>query len=258
MKTTIIIPARYGSTRFPGKPLHAICGVSMIERVWRLAKAVEGVHSVVVATDDDRIQKHVEAFGGTAVMTPEDCANGTERVYAAAQSLEESPDILINLQGDAPLTPPWVIQPVVDAFKDKDVQVATPAVQLDYTTTDKINAAKQAGEVGGTTVVTDKNNQALYFSKAVLPFLRERPATCPVWKHIGIYGYRMNALKDYMALPSCELEEVEGLEQLRYLYNGIPIQVVEADYKNRTPWSVDSPEDAERVAQIIEEEGELV
>lgn len=260
MKTVIVIPARYGSTRLPGKPLKEIAGISMVRRMWHIAKAVTGVSDVLVATDDERIITHVEAFGGRAVLTGE-CENGTERAWQAIKHLNYQPDNVVNLQGDAVLTPPWVVQAVVNELNSKNnADIVTPAVQLTPEVYAKFKAAKNAGEVGGTTVAIDNKGFALYFSKSVIPFIRKMPTdgTLPVYRHIGLYGYRYHALERYLSLPPGKLELVESLEQLRALENGMPVKVVVVDYQGRTHWAVDSAEDAKRAEEIIAAEGELV
>ncbi len=258
MTVIAVIPARYGSTRFPGKPLHEIAGLAMVERVRRLAKAAPTIERVLVATDDERIKQTVEDFGGDAVMTPEHCRNGTERCFEAVKDFAKADDVIVNLQGDAPLTPPWVIDAAAAAMADEPaLQLATPAVALSEDAYDKLAAAKAAGEVGGTTVVFDRVMNALYFSKAVIPFRREASGA-PVHKHIGLYAYRFAALAKLVALEPSPLERTESLEQLRALENGIPIRIVLTDYRGRTPWSVDSPRDAEIAAAIIAQEGEIV
>jgi 3-deoxy-manno-octulosonate cytidylyltransferase (CMP-KDO synthetase) len=265
MTAVIIIPARYGSTRFPGKPLAPILGLSLLERTWRIAKAVTGIDEVYVATDDERIQEHVENFGGQAVMTPPSCGNGTERALACLESRGIEPDVIVNLQGDAVLTPPSVIQPLVDCLlSDSTIEIATPATRMSFEAYEKLLAQKSTGTAGGTLVTFDKNFRALYFSKSIIPYIRnpkdfvDRPNQFPVYRHIGLYGYRLAALKKYVSLPTSHLETAEGLEQLRALENGMNIRVVEVDYEGRTHWSVDSPEDAKLVEQIILKEGELV
>jgi len=196
MKTAVVIPARYGSTRFPGKPLEDVSGRSLIRRVHEIAAAAEGVDRVVVATDDQRIRDHVLAFGGEAVMTPESCRNGTERVHAAAQSLDDAPDALINLQGDAVLTPPWVIESLIrEMERAPEVPIVTPAARLDEGSLRLLREAKSAGEVGGTTVTFDRDGNALYFSKAMIPFIRDAAGGAPTFRHIGLYGYRREALE---------------------------------------------------------------
>jgi 3-deoxy-manno-octulosonate cytidylyltransferase (CMP-KDO synthetase) len=258
MTVIAVIPARHGSTRFPGKPLHEIAGVPMVERVRRLADAAPSIDRVIVATDDDRIVTAVEGFGGEAMMTPEICRNGTERCFEAVKAFAAAGDVIVNLQGDAPLTPPWVIDAAAAAMaEDAGLQLATPAVALTEDAYAKLASAKAAGEVGGTTVVFDKTMNALYFSKAIIPFRRE-DAGVPVHKHIGLYAYRFSTLERLVALEPSPLERTESLEQLRALENGIPIRIVLTEYRGRTPWSVDSPRDAEIAAQIIAREGEIV
>jgi 3-deoxy-manno-octulosonate cytidylyltransferase (CMP-KDO synthetase) len=259
----VVIPARYGSTRFVGKPLKMIDGRSMIHRVWSLAKAAAGVTAVYVATDDDRIASHIRAFGGEAVMTPSECVDGTERVLWTARALPTPPAIVINLQGDAVLTPPWVIEAMVEEMlSDPAVELATPAVRMDRRSYETLRATKQAGEVGGTTVTFDKRHNALYFSKSVIPFVRadseDDGASLPVYRHIGLYAYRFATLLRCVAMEPGPLERAEKLEQLRALENGIPLRVVEVDYRGRTHWAVDSPEDLLRVEEIIRAEGELL
>ncbi|MFN3834542.1 MAG: 3-deoxy-manno-octulosonate cytidylyltransferase [Glycocaulis sp.] len=259
MSVIAVIPARFGSTRFPGKPLHEIAGIPMVERVRRLALAAPSVTRVIVATDDERIASAVEGFGGEAVMTPAGCRNGTERVYEAVKGFAAPGDVILNLQGDAPLTPPWVIEAVAGVMAaEPSLPMATPAVALDEAAYAKMAEAKARGEVGGTTVVFGLDMNALYFSKAVIPFQREKSAGTPVYKHIGLYAYRFATLVRLVALEPTPLEQAESLEQLRALENAIPVRVVLTSYQGRTPWSVDSPRDAEIAAEIIAREGEIV
>ena len=259
MSVLAVIPARYGSTRFPGKPLAKIAGQMMVERVWRIAAAADGVDRVVVATDDQRIVDAVEAAGGEAVMTDENCRNGTERALDALKRLESDAEIIINVQGDAPLIPPWVIGDVATTLRDNpDMPMATPAVALPAETEARMRVDKASGSASGTTVVFDKTLRAMYFSKNVIPFRRKPETGAPVYQHIGLYGYRRDTLQQLVDLEPTPLELTESLEQLRALENGIPIQVVLTDYRGRSAWSVDSPEDATRVEDIIKREGELV
>ena len=260
MDTIIVIPARYGSSRFPGKPLAQIRGRSLLERVWRISKGVPGVNEVVVATDDARIAAHVQSFGGRAVMTSESCRNGSERVHEAILNLGISPKIVVNMQGDAVLMPPWVIGALVEAMqKDPTIQIAAPAVRLSKEQYQKLSATKAAGITSGTTVTFSKSGDALYFSKGIIPFARSLPeGDPPVFQHIGVYAYTSESLKRYISLPMGMFEEVEQLEQLRALENGIPIRVVQVSFNGRTMWSVDNPQDVARVESIIDAEGELV
>lgn len=258
MSATVVIPARWGSTRFPGKPLAAVAGLAMIQRVWAIARAADGVGRVVVATDDGRIAEAVAGFGGEAVMTPESCRNGTERVRAALRALDDPPAVAINLQGDAVLTPPWVIGAVAAAFADPAVGMATPAVRLDDDQLAAFEAHKRDNPASGTTVTVDVAGDALYFSKRVIPFRRSAERAAPVLRHIGIYGYRAGTLDRLVALPESALERSEGLEQLRALENRIAIRVVPVDYRGRTHWSIDSPDDVVAAEAVIAREGELL
>lgn len=256
MSAVIVIPARYQSTRLPKKPLHPIAGHMLIERVWKIASAVQGVDAVLVATDHPDIFNAVESFGGRAVMTPVECRNGTERVIAAIDALGLSPDIVVNLQGDAPVIPPWVVQAMVDGMKaDPAAGLCTPAVRLNGDALQAFLDEKKKTPTSGTTVVMDNDGYALYFSKAVIPYPR---GEAEVFRHLGLYAYRHDVLKRLSALPESRLEKIEKLEQLRALENGIRIRVVEVDYRGRSHASVDSPEDVLRAEEIIAREGELV
>ena len=266
--TICVIPARYGSTRFPGKPLADVRGRSLIQRVYEIGAAAEGVDRVIVATDDDRIADHVAGFGGIAVMTGA-ARNGTERVREAVASLStlalergtsaRSIERVINLQGDAVLTPPWVIDAVVLEMKrSPEVPIVTPAARLDARSLALLREAKANGEVGGTTVVFDQNSDALYFSKSLIPYTRDPEGGAPTFRHIGLYGYTRQGLERFVSLPPSALELTEGLEQLRALNAGMKVRVVEVDYRGRRHLAIDSPEDLRRVESILDEDGELV
>ncbi len=260
MDVAIVIPARFNSRRLPGKPMAVIAGRSLLERVWAIARAVKGVSGVYVATDDRRVADHAASFGAPAILTSADCATGTDRVHAALATMPKRPGAVINLQGDAVLTPPWVVQGLVDAFHaDPDVGMVTAAVHCSWAQVAEIEALKRQSPTSGTLVAMDKFGRALYFSKAVIPFLRKREGEMsPVHRHIGIYGYASDVLDRLSQLPQSPLEAAEQLEQLRALENGIPIKVVVVDYRGRTHGSVDSPEDIPFVESIIAREGELV
>lgn len=258
MSAAIIIPARYGSSRFPGKPLQMIAGMSMLERVWRIARAARFCSRVVIATEDERVLAHAAAFGAEAVLTSGSCRNGTERVHEAAATLGLEAEIIIGLQGDAVLTPPWVLDALIDALAtDPDIDMATPAIRLDARALSDFIAHKQISPTSGTTVVFDRNADALYFSKSVIPF-PGRDADAPVHRHIGLYGFRRAGLDKYVRAAPTPLERAEGLEQLRALENGMRIRVVLIDYQGRTHASVDTREDVALVEALIATEGELV
>lgn len=258
-KKVIVIPARYASSRFPGKPLVRIKGHRLIYRVWSIAKAVQGIDEVYIATDHAKIQHHAREFGANVVMTTEH-HNGTERCFAALSGLDEKPDLILNLQGDAVLTPPWILQTLVESMvANRDLDVATPATRINSDQYAAMHEAKLKGEVGGTMVVCDKALNAMYFSKRMIPYLRDTHMKGPpLYRHIGLYAYRYAALRDYYSRPVTPLEQLEGLEQLRWLENGQPIKIVLVDYKGRTTASIDSPDDVMRVERLIETQGECV
>jgi 3-deoxy-manno-octulosonate cytidylyltransferase (CMP-KDO synthetase) len=258
MSLKIFIPARYGSTRLPGKPLLPIAGIPLLKRVWAIGASVVGVENTIVTTDDDRVADFAATFGAKVVMTDPALLNGTMRVAAALEKLGDRPEHVVNLQGDAALTPPWVIRSLVEAMqKDPDVGFFTPATKMSKEATDVLKAAKAAGEAGGTTVTFDRDFNALYFSKSVIPFVRDG-ADIPVYRHIGLYGYRAEVLQRLVALPQGPLEQAEKLEQLRALENGIKTRIVVVDYKGRSHVGVDSENDRVRAEKLIEAEGELL
>ncbi len=188
MNVAIVIPARYGSRRFPGKPLALIRGRSLLQRTWSIAGAVKDVAEVHIATDDLRIADHAKEFGASVVMTSPDCANGTERVLAALQELKLRPDAVVNLQGDAALTPPWVVEAVVkELSSDPKTRLVTPAVRCSFAHYHEIELSKRANPESGTLVTFDRHRNALYFSKSLIPHLRVRGEDPPpVYQHVGI------------------------------------------------------------------------
>jgi 3-deoxy-manno-octulosonate cytidylyltransferase (CMP-KDO synthetase) len=257
MHTTIVIPARYQSSRFPGKPLAVLRGSdgakSLVQRSWEAAQQVPNVDRVVVATDDARIAAHVEAFGGDVVMTPTSCRNGTERCAAALDALEGT-DLVVNLQGDAPLTPPAFVTACITAMANAAVDVATPVLRCEATTLAMFRADRAAGRVGGTTAVFNPEGRALYFSKEVLPYVPDTyptDAPVPVFHHVGLYAYRPQALRRYAELPESDLEQLEGLEQLRFLVHGFHVQAVEVEAAGRVFWELNNPIDIARIEGIL-------
>jgi 3-deoxy-manno-octulosonate cytidylyltransferase (CMP-KDO synthetase) len=256
MNAHIIIPARYQSSRFPGKPLELLAGKSLIRRSWEAASKVENVQQVHVATDDERIKEHVESFGGRVIMTSTDCRNGTERVAEAAQKLATDPtDTIVNFQGDAPLIPPHFVESLIAEMQlSYSTQMATPALKCSKKTYDMFIEDRKRGRVGGTTVVFDNNHDALYFSKEVIPYCNPQNDV-PVYHHVGLYAYRPALLDQYLTWQEGGLERLEGLEQLRILENGGKLKVVVVEDKNSEFWEVNNPEDIARVEQILQERG---
>ncbi len=262
MSTVIFIPARYKSSRFPGKPLQPLTGAtgvakSLIERSWDAAMAVGVADDVYVLTDDERIREASEAFGARVMMTPETCRNGTERCAAALALMDEAPDIVVNLQGDAPLTPAHYVDALVHAMaKDPDIVTATPVLRTGEEHLAKLRADRQAGRVGGTTAVFSRTMDALYFSKEVLPFYDNAPADAvPVFHHVGCYAYRPKALRRYAGWDEGALEKREGLEQLRFLENNVPVRCVEVDARGRSFWELNNPSDVALIEDIMAREG---
>jgi len=243
-RVVAVIPARYGSTRFPGKPLVQIAGKPMVQWVYERAAAARRVAEVVVATDDARIRDTVEAFGGRAVMTATHHATGTDRIAEAVAGLEA--DIVVNLQGDEPLLPAAVIDELVGGVIDTGVEMGTVAVPFGQSGADPAdpNAVK---------VVTDARGYALYFSRAAIPFCRDGGTRAePLW-HWGLYAYTRAFLERFVSWSQGILEGCEMLEQLRALENGARILVVRVQAQS---FGVDTPEDVDRVEQALREAGD--
>jgi len=264
MSVLIVIPARYASTRYPGKPLVELTGAtgekqSLIKRSWDAAIAVQGADRVVVATDDARIKDHAESFGAEVVMTSEACQNGTERCAEAFDVLGGDFDIIVNLQGDAPLTPAWFVEDLVAGLQaDSEAEVATPVLKTEGKALRGFLEDRRAGRVGGTTAVFGVNHNALYFSKEVIPYTGKvyaDDADTPVFHHVGVYAYRPAALAAYSDWAMGPLEKLEGLEQLRFLERGSHVLCVEVDAKGRQFWELNNPEDVPRIEAMLSEMG---
>lgn len=237
MKVLCVIPARYASTRLPGKPLKDIAGKPMVCRVYDRASKAESVAKTLVATDDERILTAVKNNGGEAVMTRADHKTGTDRLAEVAARFPDI-DLIVNVQGDEPLIEPKLIDDLVAAFDDdSELKMATVKTEI----TEK---AEQENP-NNVKVVTDKNGYALYFSRSLLPYPRN--AGCKVYKHIGIYAYKRDFLLEYAKMNTTPLENAESLEQLRALENGYRIKVVETTAKFV---GVDTAEDLAKVNEI--------
>ena len=239
MKALCIIPARYASTRLPGKPLKDICGKPMICRVYDRAKLAKSVDEVIVATDDERIFQAVEKNHGRAMMTRKDHKTGTDRLAEVAEKFSDV-DVIVNVQGDEPLIEPALIDELIAQFEgDSELQMATVAVEM--------HAENEMKNPNNVKVIFDKTNNALYFSRSLIPYPRN-VGKAKVYKHIGIYAYRRNFLLDYAKMPSTPLEESESLEQLRALENGYKIRVIISDCQFI---GVDTEEDLKLVNEIF-------
>ena len=240
MKVLCVIPARYASTRLPGKPLSMIAGKPMIQHVYERACQAQLPNEVVVATDNELVEKAVLDFGGKAVMTSPDHPSGTDRLAEVALMYPDV-DVIVNVQGDEPMIPPEVIDRLAETFNgDADLNMATMKVVMDEEDYENPAAVK---------VVTDQQGYALYFSRSLMPYPRNKPEGFKVFKHVGIYAYRRNFLLKYAALAPTPLEKAESLEQLRALENGYKIKVLESDFQGI---GVDTPEDLAAVNALFE------
>jgi 3-deoxy-manno-octulosonate cytidylyltransferase (CMP-KDO synthetase) len=242
MNTVAVIPARYASTRFPGKPLISIGGKTMIERVWERARQAKLVSKVIVATDDERIASVVRSFGGEVALTRADHRSGTERVAEVAAAHKEA-EILVNVQGDMPLIDPAAIDAAIEALgEDESVNMATLAVP--------ISNAAEIMDPNVVKTVVDFDGNALYFSRAPIPWVRDRggPVHAKHLKHLGLYVFRREALLEFATFPQGDLERIEQLEQLRWLENGNRIRVAEIEQESV---EVDTPEDVKRVEKML-------
>ena len=242
MRTLCVIPARYASTRLPGKPLADICGKPMICRVLERARCARKPDKVIVATDDERICDAVRAEGGEALMTRTDHPTGTDRLAEVAEAYP-AVDLIVNVQGDEPLIEPSVIDDLIAPFEmDENLPMATVMTRMED--------AEEQLDPNNVKVVVDKLGYALYFSRSLVPY--PRAAAGPVYKHIGIYAYRRDFLLRYARLEPTPLERAESLEQLRALENGYGIRVLETDCRFV---GVDTPEDLALVNKIYREQG---
>ncbi|MBS5796948.1 MAG: 3-deoxy-manno-octulosonate cytidylyltransferase [Dysgonomonas mossii] len=246
MKFIAIIPARYASTRFPGKPLADMGGKPMIQRVYEQVK--RAVHDVWVATDDSRIFETVKAFGGKAVMTSTDHRSGTDRIQEAYSKIGEDFDVVINVQGDEPFIQPEQIESLKECFDSKDVELATLVKPFK-----KEDGFDVLFNPNSPKVVINKESEAIYFSRSIVPYIRDAHHTewldkHTFYKHIGMYAYRVDVLKEITQLPQSSLEKAESLEQLRWIENGYRIRV---GYTDVETIGIDTPEDMERAIKLL-------
>ncbi|MDY6400205.1 MAG: 3-deoxy-manno-octulosonate cytidylyltransferase [Synergistales bacterium] len=232
-----IIPARYASTRFPGKPLADICGKSMIQCVYERALKAKSLCGVLIATDDEKIFNVVKNFGGQAVMTDSNLPNGTARCEQAAKIYNENIDAVINIQGDEPLLDPLMIDEVAELLNECECATLCSELENDFSNPNIVK------------VVISQNNYALYFSRSLIPYERNK-LILPIYQHIGIYGYSFEFLKKYVTLHPTPLSEAESLEQLKILEHGYKIKIKATKSKNKS-LGVDTPEDLEKVREII-------
>lgn len=261
----IVIPARYGSTRLPGKPLVSIAGRTLLSRVVAIARegaARVGNAEVVVATDDPRILDHACDLGCAAVMTDAAITSGSGRAWAVARGRTVPPPIVVNLQGDAPFAAPDMIAALIAALRDSPCGVATPVVQLDWAALDALRAHKLMSPFSGTTCVRRADDRALWFSKTIIPAIRDEARlrgasdVSPVFRHIGLYAYRFAALQGFEQTAPTPYEVLEGLEQLRFLETGEDILTVAVAPPRHAMSGIDTPEDVAMAERLIAEHGE--
>lgn len=264
MSVLIVVPARWGSTRLPGKPLADLAGKSLVQRVAEVGAAAAvrraGVE-MVVATDDGRIADHVRSLGHHVVLTDRVLENGTVRALAAAKAVTPRPAIIVNLQGDNPFVPPATLLAVIDALA-AGAQVATPVVNLDWDALDALRAHKSRSPFSGTTCARDAAGRALWFSKQIIPAIRDeageraRSPLSPVFRHVGLYGYTLEALEAFCAAPVSHYERLEQLEQLRFFDLGIPVQTVAVAPHVLSMTGIDTLQDLDTARRLLATHGE--
>ena len=261
----IVIPARYGSTRLPGKPLVTIAGRTLLERVVavaRQASRLAGMTEFVVATDDPRIEAHASSLGCETIITSTEISSGSGRAYAAARARNVRPDIVVNLQGDAPFIEPATIARLIEAARSTTAAVATPVTRMTWTELDRLRGHKIRAPFSGTTCIRAPDGRALWFSKAIVPairneaLLRQTSDISPVFQHLGLYAYRYQALEEFERTPPSHYEQLEGLEQLRLLEMGLDILTVEVPSPRHAVSGIDTTEDVELAEALIAQLGD--
>jgi len=240
MNTTIIIPARYASTRFPGKPLVELAGKSMLMRVYEQASKAKGISDIIIATDDIKIQEHCINQGAKVTMTSTEHQTGTDRCMEVIDGLSTKPDIIINVQGDEPFINPKQIEQLVDLLLQAPIQIATLCKKI-VTPEDIINP-------NVVKVVKAIKDKALYFSRQAIPYYRDKQIVETYYKHLGIYGFKTETFLQIAKLPQSPLEKAESLEQLRWLDNGYDIYLAETDFQSV---AIDTPEDVQKALDFL-------
>ncbi len=265
MKSLIVIPARHASKRFPAKPLHMIAGHSLLARVADIAQRVceaDGDVRYVVATDHAEIEAHAKAIGAPVVLTDPDLPSGSDRALAAANLFAPDADFIVNLQGDAPFTPPTHVRAIITAGEMSDCDVVTPVIAMSWDALDVMRTQKKAQPFSGTSCIRRADGEAMWFSKTEIPAMRKEAdlraagSVSPVFRHVGLYGYRRAALERFTALPEGHYEKLEGLEQLRFLENGMRIMTVEVATGPAAMWGVDTLDDANHAQTLIAKHGD--
>ncbi len=242
VNTIIVIPARYGASRLPGKVLADLGGMPVIERVWRAVCSVPGV-DVLIATDEERVYRAASNFGANVVITSKDIKSGSDRVYVALNTLDKSYSFVINVQGDEPFISAEEILLLKNEIENGDSDIATLCVPI---------SEKEAENPNNVKVVFDRDNNALYFSRSMVPYYRDDTKRV-FYKHVGIYAYKRDALERFSALEESPLEKAERLEQLRALENGMKIKVLECEYNYP---GIDTPEDLVMAEELLKRRGD--
>ena len=268
MKTLIVVPARYGSKRFPGKPLAQINGISMLRRTASVARnAASKIDNCdyVVATDDKRIKAHCDEHNINCVMTPAELKSGSDRALDACKSLENSCEIdythIINLQGDAPFTPVTHIDAIHKTLSN-NADVATPYIELSWEDLDTLRGIKKTAPFSGTALIKDQHGRAMWFSKTIIPAIRNESKlrtemdVSPILRHIGLYGYKKTSLMKFTASSEGRYEKLEGLEQLRFLENGTDIIAVQVQPSQYSMQGIDTQEDVVFAERLIAQHGD--
>jgi 3-deoxy-manno-octulosonate cytidylyltransferase (CMP-KDO synthetase) len=260
----IVVPARFGSSRLPGKPLIKLAGRTLLERVVAVAQTSAeaiGRCKVLVATDDDRVSKLARSLGVDAVMTSDQIVSGTDRAFSAAIQLPHPPKHIVNLQGDSPFIPASIVTDLLQALRGGTADVATPVFQLDWERLERLREHKRTAPFSGTTCVRDSNGKALWFSKSLLPAIRNEAGLrttplSPVWQHLGLYAYTMAALEWFSAAAPSYYETIEGLEQLRFLENDWKVDTLPVEVPSYLLSGIDTPEDLAKAEDAISRYGD--